>query len=98
MQCPICSSEIPSGSVVCDKCGARRVTGRTPIGVIVGWAGLTVAILWGILWLFLLALLGIGHDTGGFPWVTLFIGTVIAAALLYYSRTTIHTTWKRRDE
>jgi len=97
MQCPICSSEISSDAVGCDKCGATRVTQRTPLGVVVGWVGLTVALLMAMMWLFMLALLAFGHSLSGFPWTALFVGSLITVGLLQYSKTTVHTQWNRKN-
>lgn len=98
MKCPVCSSEIPDDAVTCERCKARRVTQRTPFGVMVGWAGATIAMLWAMLWLFLFALLLIGSDISHFPWLMLVSGTLLAAGLLWYSRTTRHAVWKREGE
>jgi hypothetical protein len=98
MQCPICSTEIGNEAVDCAKCGATRITRRSSVGVLVGWLGMLVAICWGMIWLFLLALLVFGHDLNGFPWSTLILGTVVAAGLLLYSKSTIKAHWVRRED
>jgi len=33
-----------------------------------------------------------------YPWITLIIGTVIAAALLWYSKSTLHSKWIRAED
>jgi len=96
MQCPICSSELSPDAVGCEKCGATRLTRRSPMGVLIGWLGMLTAICMGMMWLFLLALLVFGHDLNGFPWSFLILGTVAAAGLFFYSKSTVHAEWLRR--
>jgi hypothetical protein len=93
MQCPICSAEINSDSISCEKCGATRITRRTPVGVLVGWLGMLMMMCMGMMWLFLLALLVFGHELNGFPWLVLILGTVVASGLLFYSKSTMHANW-----
>ena len=98
MQCPICASELTPDAVNCAKCGATRVTQRTPAGVIVGWIGMTVALLWIMLFIPLLILPFTAHGIGGYPWPVLIIGGVITVGLLQYSKSTVHATWVRRED
>jgi hypothetical protein len=96
MQCPICSTELDPDAVNCEKCGATRVTQRTPTGVIVGWVGMTVALLWAMLGIPLLILPFTEHGISGYPWAVFIVGVVIAAGLLQYSKSTLHAIWVRR--
>ena len=98
MQCPICASEISTDAIGCEKCGATRVTQRTPVGVVVGWVGITVALICVMVWLFLFALLAFGHDVSGFPWLATILGTLLAAGLFRYSKSTVHANWVRRQD
>ena len=98
MQCPICSSELSPNAVVCEKCGATRVTRRTPVGVIAGWAGMTVAILSFILLSPLLVLPFTEHGISGYPWTALIAGAILAAGLMWHSKSTIHSKWVRRED
>jgi predicted nucleic acid-binding Zn ribbon protein len=98
MQCPYCNSELEPNTVECKKCGAIRVTRRTTIGVFVGWAGMVVALIWVMLWLPVTFLPFLGYNMGDYPWVTLIIGTIVAAALLWYSKSTLHSQWISRTE
>lgn len=96
MQCPICASELGPDAIGCEQCGATRVTERTPLGVVVGWLGMLATVCMGMMWLFLIALLVFGHDVNGFPWLALILGTVGAAGLLFYSKSTVHANWVRQ--
>jgi predicted nucleic acid-binding Zn ribbon protein len=98
MQCSICGAQLDEHAVVCEKCGALRITQRTPAGVIIGWIGMTVALLMCMMWLFLAALPFFDVNLAGFPWTTLFVGTAIATGLLWYSRTTRRITWMPRNK
>lgn len=98
MQCPYCNSELEPNAAECNKCGASRVTQRTTIGVFVGWAGMVVALIWAMLWLPVTFLPFLGYNMGDYPWVTLIIGTIVAAALLWYSKSTLHSHWISRTE
>ena len=98
MQCPFCAFEITPGAVDCEKCGATKVTRRTTAGVFVGWAGMVIALIWSLLWIPLLFLPFIGYDLSGYPWITLIVGTIMAAALLWYSKSTVHSQWIRRED
>ena len=80
MQCPLCAAEIGDDVVACDRCGATRVTRRTPAGIVVGWLGMTLALLMVMMFAFLVALPFFGISLAGFPWPTLIIGTLISAA------------------
>lgn len=96
MQCPLCASEIGPNAVVCEHCGAIRVVMRTTTGVVVGWLGMVMALLWGILGAPLLILPFISYSLKGYPWSAFIIGVVIAAGLLWYSKSTEHARWVRR--
>jgi len=98
MQCPFCASEISPDAVICETCGAHKVTRRTTAGVFVGWAGMVIALIWAMLWVPLLFLPFIGYDLSGYPWITLIVGTIVAAALLWYSKSTVHSQWIRRED
>ena len=98
MQCLFCASELSSDAVDCANCGATRVTQRTPAGIVVGWIGINVALICGMVWLFLFALLAFGHDVNGFPWLALILGTLSAAGLFLYSKSTMHAKWVRRGD
>jgi predicted nucleic acid-binding Zn ribbon protein len=98
MQCPICASELSPDAVGCEKCGATRVTQRTPLGIIVGWVGMTVALLMVMMWIFMAVLPIFGVSLRGFPWTALIIGTAIAAGLFWYSKSTVHAKWVRRED
>ncbi|MGB9094467.1 MAG: hypothetical protein WCB93_10155 [Gallionella sp.] len=56
----------------------------------------------GISWIMLVVPLTflpfLGYDMGSFPWISLIVGALIAAALLWYSRTTLHSMWVRPGE
>lgn len=97
MQCPICASELDLNAVVCEKCGATRVTQRSPSGVIVGWLGILVALLWIMLFVPLLILPFIGYSLKGYPWPVLIIGGMLAGGLLWYSKSTVHAEWETRE-
>lgn len=98
MQCPICGSEIDSNASACDKCGATQVTLRTPSGVVVGWMGMVMAIMWVMLGSPLLILPFLSTGIGGYPWTAFIICAIIAAGLLWYSRSTLHTEWVRENK
>jgi len=98
MQCPLCAAEINSGAVACEKCGAIKVTERTTVGVFAGWVGMVIGLIWIMLWFPLLFLPFIGYDMKEYPWVTLIIGTLVAAGLLWYSRSTLHNRWIRGED
>ena len=98
MQCPFCAAELKPDSVFCEKCGALKITERTTVGVFVGWVGMVVAIIMIMVWVPVLFLPFVGYDMSEYPWVTLIVGTLIAAALLWYSKSTLHTRWKRPED
>jgi predicted nucleic acid-binding Zn ribbon protein len=98
MQCPLCAAELGDDAVVCERCGAVRATRRTPAGIVVGWLGMTVALLMVMMWAFLIALPLFGISLAGFPWTTLIVGSLIAAGLLWHSKTTQHRVWLRREK
>jgi len=74
------------------------VTRRTTAGVFVGWAGMVVAIIWAILWVPVTFLPFLGYDMKSYPWITLIIGTIVAAALLWYSKSTMQSKWIRAQD
>ena len=74
------------------------VTRRTTVGVFVGWAGMVVAIIWAMLWVPVVFLPFLGYDMKSYPWITLIIGTIIAAALLWYSKSTMQSKWIRAQD
>jgi hypothetical protein len=98
MQCPFCTSEISPDATACDKCGATRVTQRTPAGIFAGWVGMMLALIWAMLWVLLLILPFIGYGLSGYPWIALIVGTIGAAGLLWYSKSTVHSKWIRRED
>jgi hypothetical protein len=98
MQCPFCASELKPEAVACENCGAVKSTRRTTVGVFVGWAGMVIAIIWIMLWIPLLFLPFTGYELSDYPWLTLIIGTIVAAGLLWYSRSTLHSQWIRRED
>jgi len=98
MQFPFCASELKPDAVACEKCGALKVARRTTIGVFAGWAGMVIALIWVVLWVPLLFLPFIGYDLSEYPWITLIAGTIVAAALLWYSRSTLHSRWIRGED
>jgi len=98
MQCPFCASELKSEAVTCEKCGAIKVTQRTAAGVYIGWVGMVIALIWIMMWIPLLFLPFIGYNMREYPWLTLIVGTIVAAGLLWYSRSTMHSRWIRRED
>ena len=98
MQCPLCASELKPDAAACEKCGALKVAQRTTVGVFAGWIGMVIALIWAMLWVPLLFLPFIGYDLREYPWLTLIIGTIVAAGLLWYSRSTLRSHWIRRED
>jgi hypothetical protein len=98
MQCQYCASEIEPDATECRQCGALKVVRRTTLGVFVGWAGMVVGITWIMLLVPLTFLPFLGYQMGSYPWITLVVGAMITAALLWYSRTTMHFMWVRPGE
>jgi predicted nucleic acid-binding Zn ribbon protein len=98
MQCPFCSSELKPDAVSCKKCGAFKVNQRTTVGVFVGWVGMVIGLIWIMMWIPLLFLPFIGYDMSAYPWLTLIVGTIVAAGLLWYSRSTLHSRWICRED
>ena len=98
MQCPFCASELKPEAAACEKCGATKVAQRTAAGVYIGWVGMVIALIWIMLWIPLLFLPFIGYNLSEYPWLTLIIGTIVAAGLLWYSRSTLHSQWIRRED
>lgn len=98
MQCPFCASELNPDAVVCEKCGAIKIRQRTTAGVFVGWVGMVIALVLFMWWVPLLFLPIVGFNLNGYPWLTLIIGSVLAAGLIWYSRSTVHSRWIRRED
>jgi hypothetical protein len=98
MLCPLCASEIKPTAIVCEKCGARRVTQRTPVGIFAGWAGIVLAIVWAPLLAGVVILPFTDRGLNDFPWLTLIAGMLVAAGLFWYSKSTIHSKWIRRKD
>lgn len=98
MQCPFCSTELKPDALACDKCGAHKVFRRTIVGIFVGWAGMLTAVIWAALFVPLLFLPVLGISLDGYPWITLVIGLILAPALLWYSKSTVHALWIGRDD
>ncbi len=59
---------------------------------------MVVALIWAMLWLPVTFLPFLGYNMGGYPWITLIIGSVTAAALLWYSKSTLHSKWIRAED
>jgi predicted nucleic acid-binding Zn ribbon protein len=98
MQCPFCASELKPDTVVCEQCGAIKMRQRTTLGVFVGWAGMVTGLVLLMWWVPLLFLPLVGFNLGGYPWMTLIVGTILAAGLIWYSRSTVHSRWIRRED
>ena len=96
MQCPLCNAEVGSNVGVCDHCGAIRVYVRTTLGVMVGWFGMVMLLLWAIMALPLVVFPFIHYSLAGYPWLALVIGAMLTAGLLWYSKSTVHAEWVRR--
>lgn len=96
MQCPLCASEIDSATVACPSCGAIRVNGASPLGVMVGGVGMVITICVGCLWAALLILPLMGKGMAGFPWLALVLGTIMATGMLWFARSTRQPRWIRR--
>ena len=97
MQCPFCASAISPNAFACEKCGAAQITRRSSTGVLVGWLGMVMAVLWAMLGAPLLILPFTSYSLKDYPITPLIVGAIIVAGLLWYSRSTIHTKWERRD-
>ena len=98
MKCPVCNTEIDDHAISCSHCGAHKRTGRTNLGIFVAWAGMTIGVMFAMLWAGLLILPFTDHGLYDFPWKTLIIGTAISIGMLWYSRKTVHTKWERRED
>lgn len=98
MQCQYCASEIEPDANECKQCGALRVARRTTIGVFAGWVGMVSGITWIMLLVPVTFLPFLGFKMGSYPWGTLIVGALITAALLWYSRKTVHYMWVRPGE
>ncbi|KXS32904.1 MAG: hypothetical protein AWT59_0991 [Candidatus Gallionella acididurans] len=98
MQCSFCSTELKPDALTCDKCGAHKVYRRTTAGIFVGWVGMLIALIWAALFVPLLFLPFMGISLGGYPWAALVIGLILAPALLWYSKSTVHALWIGRDD
>lgn len=70
---------------------------RTPAGVIIGWMGMVMAILWVMLGAPLLILPFMSYSTSGYPWTAFVVCALIAAGLLWYSKSTVHNEWVHRE-
>lgn len=97
MQCPICFAEIDSNAVVCDKCGATMVVQRSAAGVIAGWLGIVMAILWGIIAIPLVVFPLVSYSLQGYPWVVFIAGVILMLGLFWYSRSTTTRSWVRSE-
>ncbi len=93
MQCPVCAAEIKSDDVSCPSCGAMRITGGSPIGVMVGWAGVTMAVMMICMWSILLVLPLTDAKMSDFPWMWTSLLTLVTVGLLWYSRSTRKPRW-----
>ena len=93
MQCPVCRAEIDSNGDVCGHCGAVRVYVRTAVGVLVGWFGMVLLLLWVIMVLPLVVFPFINYSLAGYPWLALVIGAMLTAGLFWYSKSTVHEEW-----
>jgi hypothetical protein len=98
MQCPFCASELKPDAITCEKCGALKVAERTTVGVFVGWVGMVIGLIWIMLLVPVLFLPFVGYDMSEYPWITLIAGAIVAAALLWYSKSTLHSRWKRPED
>lgn len=96
MQCPYCHTDIPADEVSCPSCGAIRITSASPSGVIVGWVGITLAVIVACLWSILVVLPLTDAKISDFPWLFALLGTTLALALLGYSRSTRKPRWIHR--
>lgn len=97
MQCPFCASELKPDASSCENCGAFMVNQRTTLGVFVGWAGMVLTMVWAVVWIPLLFLPFFGISLNGYPWLSMIIGVFVAAGLIWYSKSTIHPKWMRRE-
>jgi hypothetical protein len=98
MKCSLCEADIESNAIVCGNCGARKTIKRSTVGVFVGWVGMVIALIWLMLGIPLIILAFLGYSLHDFPWITLVVGTLISAALLWYSKSTEHAQWIHREE
>ena len=98
MKCPYCASELESNAVQCKQCGAYMVFRRTTVGVFAGWVGMVVGVSWVMLVVPLTFLPFLGYNMGSFPWITLIVGALTTAILLWYSKSTLHSMWIRAQD
>ena len=98
MKCPYCASELESNAVQCKQCGAYMVFRRTTVGVFAGWVGMVVGVSWIMLVVPLTFLPFLGYNMGSFPWITLIVGALTTAILLWYSKSTLHSMWIRAQD
>jgi hypothetical protein len=59
---------------------------------------MVIALIWIMLWVPVLFLPFVGYDLSEYPWTTLVIGTIVAAVLYWYSRSTRHSKWIARED
>ncbi len=59
---------------------------------------MVAGIIWIMLFIPLTFLPFLGYDMGEYPWITLIAGALSTAALLWYSKSTLHTLWVRSGE
>lgn len=98
MQCPFCNTELKPDSVACEQCGAIRMRQRTTLGVFAGWTGMVIGLVLLMWWVPLLLLPFVGFNLSGYPWSTLIFGSILAAGLIWYSRSTAHSEWVRQED
>lgn len=97
MLCPFCNFEIDANAVACKNCSATLMTLRSPAGVVAGWIGMVVAIMWGLLGIPLAVFPFISYSLKDYPWPAFVACAVIAAGLFWYSKSTRRTQWVRGD-
>jgi len=71
---------------------------RTTVGVFAGWVGMVVGVSWIMLVVPLTFLPFLGYNMGSFPWITLIVGALTTAILLWYSKSTLHSMWIRAQD
>lgn len=98
MKCPFCAAEISPDAVICNSCGAFKVTRRSPMGVATGWLGLQGLVLMGIVWLPVLLLPFTPIGMADYPWWALALGTFIVIGLLWHSHSTRRSRWVRMTD
>lgn len=98
MQCPFCSTELKPDSVVCEQCGAIKMRQRTTLGVFAGWTGMVIGLVLLMWWVPLLLIPFVGLNLSGYPWITLILGSILAAGLIWYSKSTVHFKWISQED